>query len=313
MYLINEPNLHKQNDILRSYIDKGAVGFIYETINTHNGKRYIGRKKFLTPDRKNNRWTNYYGSGVFIKRLIRNKKYKKSLLRKILFIAYSDLELLEKEQYYLDKFDCVNNRNYYNINKNASGGYSRAGYSEKQLKNWSENMREKTCEYYLNNIYEVKERISLSNQNRKEVMSSKDWNNYIEKIKESICGENNYWAMSVNIFKNDILIEKFGCLQDAFKYLKKQKILTSYTTFHKMRKGYIYKGYSLKVNERDNSFTGNSIILYNENEVQKFKYYKEVYLFLKDKGYRKSYTSFTRDRDNNKLIMGYFISKGIVN
>lgn len=312
MYFIDEPNLYKQNEILRDYLSKGAVGFIYETINTYNGKKYLGRKNFLTPEGKNNGWTNYYGSGVFIKRLVRNKEYKKSLVRQILYIGYSELELIEKEQYYLDKFDCANNPNYYNINKNANGGYSRAGYSEKQLKNWSEKMSGKTSEYYLNNTYEVKERIRSSNQNRKEVMNSKDWNNYIDKMKESNGGENNYWSMSVKVFKNDILIEKFGCLQDAFKFFEKQRILTSYTTFHKMRKGYIYKGYRLEVEERDNSFTGNYIVLYNENEVREFKYYKEVYEFVKEKGYIKSYTSFTRDRNNNKSIMGYYINKGTV-
>ncbi|MDB8794898.1 hypothetical protein PN290_14410 [Romboutsia sp. 1001216sp1] len=313
MYLIDELDLHKQNEILRGYLDKGAVGFIYETINTYNGKKYLGRKNFLTPEGKNNGWTNYYGSGVFIKRLVKNKEYKKSLVRKIFYIGYSESDLIEKEQYYLDKFDCVNNTNYYNINKNANGGYSRAGYSENQLKNWSKKMSKKNLEYYLNNSDKVKERIRSSNQNRKEVMNSKDWNNYIEKMKASVSGENNYWAMSVKVFKNDILIEKFGCLQDAFKYFEKQRILTSYTTFHKMRKGYVYKGYSLEVEERDNSYTGNSIILYNESEVKEFKYYKEVYNFLKEKGYIKSYTSFTRDRNNNQLIMGYSISKGTSN
>ncbi|WP_425411978.1 hypothetical protein [Lysinibacillus contaminans] len=70
-----------------------AYGFIYETINKINGKKYIGKCIY---DRINN-WENYLGSGVYLKRAI--KKYgKENFEKKIICIAYSDDELNQLEE-----------------------------------------------------------------------------------------------------------------------------------------------------------------------------------------------------------------------
>lgn len=97
-------------------ISKG-YGFVYETINKLNGKKYIGKCIF---DRINN-WENYLGSGVYLKRAI--KKYgKENFEKKIICIAYSDDELNRLEEYYLKFYDVVNSKDFYNIKLTSIGG-----------------------------------------------------------------------------------------------------------------------------------------------------------------------------------------------
>lgn len=74
-------------------IDDLPYGYIYEIVNTVNGKTYIGQRK-LSCDR---RWREYMGSGVLIKAAIR--KYGKDKFVKR-FICYGwsreDLNILEQ-------------------------------------------------------------------------------------------------------------------------------------------------------------------------------------------------------------------------
>ena len=94
-----------------------AYGFIYVTTNKVNGKKYIGKCIY---DRINN-WENYLGSGVYLKRAI--KKYgKENFERKIICNAYSDEELNQLEEFYLNYFDVVNSTEFYNIKLTSIGG-----------------------------------------------------------------------------------------------------------------------------------------------------------------------------------------------
>ena len=57
-------------------------GFIYITTNHINGKRYIGQKKYD----KNGNWKKYLGSGVHLKRAIKNMErniFQKRLLKNV--------------------------------------------------------------------------------------------------------------------------------------------------------------------------------------------------------------------------------------
>ncbi|MEK5231859.1 hypothetical protein MHB42_08790 [Lysinibacillus sp. FSL K6-0232] len=92
-------------------------GFIYVTTNKLNGKKYIGKCIY---DRVNN-WENYLGSGVYLKRAI--KKYgKENFEREIICNAYSEEELNQLEEFYLNYFDVVNSTEYYNIKLTSIGG-----------------------------------------------------------------------------------------------------------------------------------------------------------------------------------------------
>lgn len=82
-------------------------GYIYETINLVNGKRYIGQHRSETFDPK------YYGSGVvFIKAL---KKYgSENFSITILEECNTEEELNKREIFYIEKYNAVEDKNYYN-------------------------------------------------------------------------------------------------------------------------------------------------------------------------------------------------------
>ena len=87
-------------------------GYIYETTNLINKKKYIGKHKSNFFD------SNYYGSGIALKRAI-NKYGKENFSIRILEECNSQKELDKKETYYIELFDAVNSSKFYN---NSYGG-----------------------------------------------------------------------------------------------------------------------------------------------------------------------------------------------
>ena len=86
-------------------------GYIYETTNLINGKKYIGQKTssiFLG--------NKYLGSGKGICNAI-NKYGKENFSVKLLEECYSKQELDFKEMYYIKLNNAVKSDNYYNISK----------------------------------------------------------------------------------------------------------------------------------------------------------------------------------------------------
>ena len=82
-------------------------GYIYLTTNLVNGKKYIGQHTSEIFD------NSYYGSGVVLLKAL--KKYgKENFSIEIIEECNTDAELNEKEMYYIEKYDAVKNRNYYN-------------------------------------------------------------------------------------------------------------------------------------------------------------------------------------------------------
>lgn len=95
---------------------RGLYMFIYKTTNKVNGKKYIG---LCTRDDK-----NYLGSGKLIKEAI--KKYgKKNFEREILEECDNFDTLCEREIYWINKYDAVNNDNFYNLSYGGSAGDSK--------------------------------------------------------------------------------------------------------------------------------------------------------------------------------------------
>lgn len=106
-------------------IDK--FGFIYITVNKLNNKKYIGKCQY---GRKNN-WQNYLGSGVYLKRAI--EKYgKENFFRIIIDEANSEEELRDIEEYYIDMFDAVNSKDFYNLSPHSIGGDIFSHHPEKE-------------------------------------------------------------------------------------------------------------------------------------------------------------------------------------
>lgn len=90
--------------------------FIYKTTNKVNGKKYIG---LCTRDDE-----DYLGSGKLIKEAIR-KYGKKNFEREILEECDDFDALCEREIYWINKYDAVNNDNFYNLSYGGSAGDSK--------------------------------------------------------------------------------------------------------------------------------------------------------------------------------------------
>lgn len=101
-------------------------GFIYLTTNLVNGKKYIGKKKFV------GNWRTYLGSGVLISRAI--KKYgRENFHRDIIHIAFSEQELNALEKQCIANHNACEDRNYYNVATGGDGGNTLAGKSEEEM------------------------------------------------------------------------------------------------------------------------------------------------------------------------------------
>lgn len=110
-------------------------GFIYETTNNVNGKKYIGQKKYD----KNEKWISYLGSGIAFQRAI--KKYGiENFSKRIIEECESKDELNTKEKYWINNYDAVNSRDYYNIASGGDGGNVIAGYTDEEKKELSKKL-----------------------------------------------------------------------------------------------------------------------------------------------------------------------------
>lgn len=88
--------------------------YIYMTTNLINGKKYIGQHKGKPDDK-------YFGSGINILKAI--KKYgKENFSKEILCFCETREEADIKEKEYIQKYDAVNNKNFYNIAKGGIAG-----------------------------------------------------------------------------------------------------------------------------------------------------------------------------------------------
>lgn len=87
-------------------------GYIYQTTNLINGKKYIGQHRSSKFDH------NYIGSGILLLKAI--EKYgKENFSCEILRECYSDDELNNYEKEYIAFYNAVNSTTYYNV---AAGG-----------------------------------------------------------------------------------------------------------------------------------------------------------------------------------------------
>jgi len=86
---------------------------VYEITNTINGKKYIGKDKNNDP--------GYLGSGKALLRAMKKygrKNFKKSIIEE----CKNEQHLDEREICWIDYFDAVNSRNYYNMKYGGDGG-----------------------------------------------------------------------------------------------------------------------------------------------------------------------------------------------
>lgn len=170
-------------------------GYIYETTNLVNGKKYIGKHKHDGFDNK------YYGSGIALKRAL-NKYGKENFEVKIIEKIETNQDDLDlREMYWIKYFDAAKNKNYYNNSMGGKeegwSGFNKAvkengGLSKEHIKKLSESHKGKPSNRkgkHLSN--EIKLKIIESNKNRRWV-NKNNINKHI-KSKELEKYLNNGW------------------------------------------------------------------------------------------------------------------------
>ena len=105
--------------------------FVYQTENLKNGKKYIGVCTFNSD--------SYLGSGRLVKSAIR-KYGRENFKRTILEHCSTPEEVYLKEIYYINKYNAVKSKDYYNL---SYGGYG--GNSETTKEYWSKIEDNKTA------------------------------------------------------------------------------------------------------------------------------------------------------------------------
>jgi len=123
------------------------MGVIYLTTNNINGKKYIG------VDTTNNK--NYYGSGKIIKLAL--KKYGRQNFTKEILEENDDSKyLFEKEQYWIDKYNAINDKNFYNMAEGGKGGAGTLTNEESKIlhKENTKKVLEKILENRKGKVYE---------------------------------------------------------------------------------------------------------------------------------------------------------------
>lgn len=101
-------------------------GYIYETTNNVNGKKYIGK-------RVSNIYDKYYlGSGLLLQKAL-DKYGRENFSQVILEECYSNDELNACEKKWIKIRNATSSPDYYNIAEGGDGGNLIAGYSEEEL------------------------------------------------------------------------------------------------------------------------------------------------------------------------------------
>lgn len=89
-------------------------GFIYLWTNKQDGMKYLGSHKGHIND-------GYVGSGLRFQAAV-NKHGIENFDRIIVDFCYSDEEIKQKEQFYLDHYKCATSKMFYNISHTSTGG-----------------------------------------------------------------------------------------------------------------------------------------------------------------------------------------------
>lgn len=103
-------------------------GYIYETTNTVNGKKYIGKlssSKFVK---------SYLGSGVVLHRAIEKYGKDKFTVKLIEEVETNLYDLNEREKYWISYFNAVESDNYYNIKPGGDGGRGSGWHHSEETK-----------------------------------------------------------------------------------------------------------------------------------------------------------------------------------
>ena len=186
--------------------------FVYIWENKLNGKRYIGKCQ-------NSPKSSYIGSGKYFKRAV--KKYGiENFERTILEFCDSPAHLVEREQYYLNKFDAANSKEFYNISPNSGGGHHGADYGGRKNPMYGKKHPNHVPHHGKNNgMYGVR-RCGSDNPNSKPVK--------IIEPSGKIHTHNSVMEACQNIFGN---LEHYGKMKHMVRRTSKIKQMRSDSSF----------------------------------------------------------------------------------
>ena len=184
-------------------------GFVYLTTNKINGKKYIGMCK-------NTHEKNYLGSGKLLKSAI--KKYGKENFERVILQECQNFEELSKsEEYWIKKYNAVEDNTFYNL---TSGGFG--GNSDYLKEYWNKFTKEerKICRQWIkrdvygknNPMYGKKH-----SEETKRIIGSKSVNRNWNKPNHK--GEKNPRAKKV-LVEMDNLVNQFNCLKTFANSIK---------------------------------------------------------------------------------------------
>ena len=102
--------------------------YVYITTNLLNNKKYIGKRMCRCEIAED----QYLGSGKALQNAI--QKYgKENFYKEVIEICENHEHCNEREKYWINFYDAVKNRNFYNIASGGDGGDTYSGLSQEEL------------------------------------------------------------------------------------------------------------------------------------------------------------------------------------
>jgi group I intron endonuclease len=184
-------------------------GIIYLTTNLINGKKYIGMCK-------STHTKNYLGSGKLLKYAI--KKYGRENFTREVLEECKDLESLSSaEEFWIKKYNAVNDDSYYNLTPGGCGGNSE--YLQEYWAHFTKEERSKLRNWSKRNMFGENNPMYGKKHSRKtkELIGSKSVNRNWNRLGKP--GKLNPNAKAVIVKKEDGVELQFDCLLDAAKSL----------------------------------------------------------------------------------------------
>lgn len=192
---------------------------------------------------------DYLGSGNLITNAI--QKYgKENFKKEILYISKTYEENCKQEKFYINKYNAIADKNFYNIHEGGSGGNTKAGWSEEQLQKYKKECSERTSgknnpRYGVHLSEETKQKIranrktdymqtesyrknmSLAVRGEKNGMYGKKHSEESKKKmsehkKGKALNEENPNAKAISAYKDSKhtqLVKQFACIKDALIWI----------------------------------------------------------------------------------------------
>lgn len=252
-------------------------GYIYETTNLTNNKKYIGCKKsdkFLG--------NKYLGSGTLIKRAI-TKYGKDNFSVRLIEECNSYEELADKEIYYINYYNAVKDDNYYNL---SVGSECKKGYATRGSRRNEEFKRQASIRNK-GKVFGNEE----SHRKMRETLRNKVWvtNNKEEKYinKEEVAEYENKGYIKGRLPMKDS--QKYKCSESHKEFIKNNPDRAYRISSNRKGKPNPRKGtqFNISDEQRESWSRQRKGRIWVHNESSKTQIFKEQLQEYLNKGYHK--------------------------